>query len=821
MAVDFECIKRVLQNKNVNEENIFEYIEELKQQLENEPDQTNIRSVKKRSLEEIANRKYEKIASDYFNNISLNKMKEMIEFERRTEPKYNLRKRIASLIEGARGSDFGGVNWFSSGKGFANVELARFFQKLESAGFNPVALLENVDPNFDKNVMLELTTGLKGVSNDPRAVQMGGIIKESLDRTRDALESQGIRIGYIENYTPRVHNIFKMKKEGMDSWVNFMKERSNIQDTTVLQNIYKDITQSEIGTSFGENVGQPIAGRRAKTRKIIFNDPSTEFEYAQRFGEGSVLQSAIKYVEDVNYRAGIAHVGGPNPYNNIKRLVAELYKDAYKNNDNPLMDQITKFFDPKTNEFKDTGAWGINIKSSIEKTLKLDYPEDVDNIVLRATSTLKTITNVSSLAGSTLKAMTSDFWTRAVNLSFQGENLWSALLKEMVATFKPIPDELKKELLVNLGIESTQLVHECMKYVDRGDTPLVNSSLKKLEQKMFKYNLMNYVTTKARNLQALHMSENWGRNILNVEYGELNSRAQTFLKSYGVSEADYLYLRQNAIRDIEYYFDSPWHDSVEGRVAKPENYGKGKQYPGTVVKYLDPEMIMEKNSDLYYKLVTMYNREADMAVLHPNIATERLRTFNSNVRRGTVLYGYLDLLSQFRTFSLTYMNDYMMPIIDLAFGPNKNYKLFADIIGSNLMVHYGYMVLNDTLHNRDLTDLTTLDGIGKLMYHSGLAGLFTDAGAKLLSKPPYNRWTQELVPPALTKVDEAFSMIRNGISGKFGKSFKNALHVVPGVATAYNMYGLSAVWDEMLVNPIYNFLSPDGLSKKQKKIIEE
>jgi len=896
MPIDYKCVSDVLKKNNLDQEKVNEYVDTLDSLVGQSKDLSadDILALKKNAFEDIALAKRENLADVYYNNLAkegvYSNIKKYVGTDEATSIKPRFDKYILSLIEGARGEKYGGLSASAIGKGLASSEGARLLSEVRAIGFNPKILAAGVDKALEKKVTTELVTGVKGVTQDPRAVQLAGVIKGALERGRENLKSFGVNIGYLENYYPRNHNRYKISTN-KDSWISFMENNSNINNRDVLNNIFNDIVFGDYEGSSGKGgAGQSIAGKRAKKRVIEFNSPEAEFQYSEKFGDDSVFQSALRYVDDINYRSGIASFFGVNPEKNLLDVVNDFYKKAYSTNNEAVMKNIRSFYDPNIrNKYNGTGEFTGKVKASLSKLLKQDFPDNPGDITSTLAANLKVITNLTALSGSTLKALVSDFYTRAANLTYQGQSFWPALSKTIIDTFKPIPPEIRETLLVHLGIESEGLLHECMKYVQRGDSPLVSKGLKTAETLMFKYNLMNYVTNKARNLQALHMSEFLARDLINYSFNDLNKEAKRHFTSYGIGAEEWEILRSQAIMNKSHYFNSPYHDSVEGIGAKPELYenairvvsdnairvvsdgeelaaidslseqrGKAERvkHKETKVNYVDPTLLGPENRELYLKLITMFNKEADLAVLHPDLAIERLKSFNTDMKRGSPAYIISDLMFQFKTFSVSYMRNYMMPMGKKAFGPDKDWRVLSDLIAGSFVVHYSYMVLNNLIKGKPIPTLNNKKDLLSLLYHSGIAGIGTDIITSALNESPYDNFAMEMVPASFQKAVTAVRAIKDAIGAtglgmeeedekpkkKKGKgkskrkskskkekdmeflkvqAVKGALDVIPGLATVYKFMGLNAVWDSLLIDGLYNYLSPGYIQKKQKRLSKQ
>ena len=380
--------------------------------------------------------------------------------------------------------------------------------------------------------------------------------------------------------------------------------------------------------------------------------------------------------------------------------------------------------------------------------------------------------------------MTADFYTRAANLSFQGENFWKALGNEVITTMKSIPKEHREDMLVHLGIDHEGMLRECSKYIAKGESQNTWNWLSQTEKAMFKYNFMDYVTTKARNLQALHMSEYHAKIVDKFTWKELGDLRKRHFVSYNIFENEYNTLK-DAITIIE-------HKGLFGIKFK--------------TPFLNPTEIADET--LRMDLRTMYVREADMAVLHPEISVERWRMLNSKHKKGTPMYCFLDLVMQFKQFMLSYTKNYLVPIGE-TFVRDKNYGLFANLAVGLFVTSYATDSLNDLVHGKTPKSLAKFKTWNAIMKESNVFGILTSPVA---SQTP-DEAGRFFIPPTAQKILDAKKGIEDIVNGNWKGAIQSGLKLVP------NMLYTKSIMETLFIDNLYESLSP-GYRRRQMNKME-
>lgn len=710
MPIDYDCVNAILEKNGVNKEDIKDFRSILKENISEDllvsDKLEEFRAAKKNALKEMTAQKLKQYVRVLRNDVVVdNLVKKINTISSRFDT--GVVDALGGIIEGKRLKGWGGINASSFAESIPKYESALFLNQVKNAGFHPKLLSRVTDSTLNRNIILELTTGILGDTGDQNAVALARITRSSLDRSRLNLERTGIDVGYLESYYPRTHNRVKMANVGQAEWVRDMFAWSNIKDIGFLEDLYADFIFGRID---GSNASSgTISGPRAKRRVIKFDNPDLEYQYAQKYGEKSVLQSTLKYIQDVNYRAGISQILGPDPEKNLHNVMRELFKEARKGEKFEVLEKIAKVFDIEKNKFKDVQTLEINFAASIQKLLKWDYADNVSNIVSIANANLKSFANVTSLAASTLKALTGDFYTRAANLTFQGENFWKSLSTQVIDTFKPISKEVLRDILPHLGIEADGLTHECTKFIEHGENRNTWNWLSTLEKSMFKLNFMEYVTNKARNLQALKMSNNYANLLERNSWKDIQGMARRHFEAYDIGVVEWAKMR----------------DAIQGVKKKSSLLGEVE------TKYLNPDLLGEKDKKLQLNLITMFNREADFSVLHPNASTQRWKTLNTSVKRGTLGYALYDLMFQFKSFSFGFFKDFVLPTFDVAI-KDRNPLFFGNMMAGAFVVGYAGVVVDDLTHGRTPKSLTKFKTYLAVAQETQIFGIFTDAAMRAL-----------------------------------------------------------------------------------------
>lgn len=798
MPVDFECINEVLKKEGLSEEDKKDFIETLRENLKDPAlSADNLQEIQKASQTAFAYTKENKIKALHREIRNENVVKNLKDKIVTYKEKYNasLADSYQAFIEEKRFEGYGGNSAFNVGNALSEYENAVFLANLRRQNINVKSLGRGANKKLNRDIFIELFTGNKGLTGNPEAVTAANEVRNSLERSRGNMRIAGVDMGYQQNYVPRIYDKYKISLIGQEQFSKDMFEWTNVKDIGAWNETYIDIVSGELRPT-GSRSGT-IGGRYTKERVIEFNSPEMEYQFAQKYGSGNIIESVLRYNEDLNYRAGVATVLGPDPKQNLISVLRDLYSEAVEKNDLLAVKEIRDIFDPNKSDFAEVGI-GLkpNFGVSVNRLMKWNYLDDWQNKWNTGLASYKSYLNMVSLGSAGIKAAVDDLWTRAANLQLQGKNIWVTLGENVVNTLTPFTKEVKQDLLPYLAIELQGIHNFLSMYWERDSSPYVGKLIGGAEKLMFKMNGMNFITNKARAVQAKQMSHMYAKMAKNNEWRDIGDITRRFLNSYDINETNWGTVKRATIT-----------------INEPTFFGKKPMD----IEYISPEKIRAEDPELFLNLITMINREANSAVLHGSLTTQRQKTLNTNVKNGSMGYLIFDLGMQFKTFLLSYSNDFIHPMLNIA-KRGGHYGMLGNMLASLFVVSYAGITIKDLIQGKTPRKLNKYKTWVDIFENTNMAGIFTSIIAKVLHWDEFNLYKlRTLLPPALSKPLDAADAIHAAFSGKKDVAIRKGLSLIP----LNDIFFARTALNNIFLKQIYENENPRYMQRMYERMMDD
>ncbi len=150
---------------------------------------------------------------------------------------------------------------------------------------------------------------------------------------------------------PQTHDSVRVGQASVGEWVDFVKERLDIERMTdletgsaftpdaldvVLQGVYETIRTNGLADMVpGAAGGRKLANRRQDARFLVFKDADSWLEYQDRFGSGNLFATMMDHLRDMSREVALLETLGPNPSASF-RYLQDVAKQA---EDSPLRRQ--------------------------------------------------------------------------------------------------------------------------------------------------------------------------------------------------------------------------------------------------------------------------------------------------------------------------------------------------------------------------------------------------------------------------------------------------------------------------------------------------
>lgn len=400
------------------------------------------------------------------------------------------------------------------------------------------------------NVLFALNKpGAKLDGMDPRAIALGKAIHKWQEVARTYANKAGAWIGKLDGYiVTQTHDMMRVAND-KDGWMAMMRERADLDrmmaetdaDSVddLLNSLYNGLSTGVHLKKMPGNGAPPSKGLRgmarglSQDRVIHFKSADDWFEYNEKFGTGSIYDSAFNGLHNTARATGLMRVLGPNheaTYDGIVQdLVAELQRRG----------------DPKSatlvNEAKRMKEWYL---AQVDGSLNIP----ANNMVTKFLQGARVVQTMSSL-GASLFASVGDTGVMAVGAKYNGANALSIIgngLKNFVRLAKT-QDELDALADMGLAMETLATTMISDRYGIDGD---VTGMLARWQQLFFTANFQNRWTDAQRSAIAMGLSSNLARRA-GTEFAALPKLFQTTLGQYGIDAGMWNLLRKGTLREVE------------------------------------------------------------------------------------------------------------------------------------------------------------------------------------------------------------------------------------------------------------------------------
>jgi len=529
----------------------------------------------------------------------------------------------SSLIDRA-GSRNGLVNQINSSR---NRYETSIFSKLRKEN------LEGIASDKSPEVNQKLTEAIWALEREDKKAfdkmpaefrRIAEILVEAKETARLAANKAG---AYIEKLDSQVMNrAWDMDKVKMaagdrslssdkhkEEFIKFLSARLDYQKTfsdmgtSEIKEYLADIwTQFSAGTHVKFNTdnmksitGASNIGKRMSHNRVLhFRDAKAEFEVFNKFGVGkSVTENVIKSVRKVARDTAIMNRLGPNAEDNLEFIINAVKQDLTKAND---AEGLAKF--EKTQKNLRNDIWPFI-------TGQADIPGNMT--IASVNAAIRNWQALTKLGGAVLSALGDVpafaathryFSERNVGALFNGaQEAISATLGTVGKSITPEQMEMASELNILLdGLTPFS--------ADVEDMP---GAISNATRRFFKLALLSDWQDRLRLSSANATAHRYGLNA-GRKFGELSEGMQAHLRQFDISEADWDFIRTNAIRkDMqgraflapESIMEAPDNILPQGVVKSKETGLAANQ----ARKY--KEDIRQKMSSLYYDIAATATTE--------------------------------------------------------------------------------------------------------------------------------------------------------------------------------------------------------------------
>ncbi len=436
-------------------------------------------------------------------------------------------------------------------------------RELEAVGDGTALTLLREDKAFHDDVFREMRSPHSTGNDDARAV--ADIFARYGEQAIDRQNANGSDIRKRKGWTPQIHDEHKMLQAGKEAWVDFILARLDRSRTfgadafpdeearKILRETYSELVTGEDRTrrlhpedSAATAPDSRERGSRvtimSKARVLHFRDADAAIEYHDTFGRGNLFDAMIHQLDAAARRVSLAERLGPNPRAMVMSLVEDertairgnlSLSEEEKNRQIRQLDSAfghNRFLPGKGNN------WLAELTGETNRA--------ASPTLARAGYLLRSVQTLSKL-GSAALASVSDVGTKAASMRVNGLT-WGEAIQESVLQYVRRYSARQKEIAGQTGAFLDYLSGELAARWD-ADASLPGL-LADLNNAMFKYSGLNWITEKGRSAMTLWLSRHIGA-AAGKAFDQLDEARRAMLRYHGVDAPRWEVLRHMIQRD--------------------------------------------------------------------------------------------------------------------------------------------------------------------------------------------------------------------------------------------------------------------------------
>lgn len=659
---------------------------------------------------------------------------------------------------------------------------------------NYFGLLENPEhvQNFLKAAFGERTT--------VRAQKGWNAFKQASDKLFERARKAGLISGYLENYIPQNHDVWRLVDAGEQKWVDDMialvdRERylrddgavmSDSELREVLSSAYKNlITDGNPESSYDTIVQQRTVKKglgglkHYESRVLHFKNADAWARYHSQYGKGSLSGMLIGHIQKLASDVATLEALGPNPeatFNFMKDI-----SQAEADNAAPRAGFIESLaYSSKV------GLWRVDI-DDVWKNFTGEANR-VGNSVLayKGAQIMQGWRNLE-VAGKLGKAFItsfSDLSTLIITSRFNRMNT----LDTLSFIYKSFGDDWKS-YANRVGLIADSLSSDFNRW--SGDN-LGYGWTSRVANATLKASLLTGWTDGVRRAFSLNMLASFG-NLIKKSWKELDAYDRARLEDGGISEADFEVLRSVGI------------DSYKG------------------VDFLNMQALREANEQVSTRVLSFIIKESEMASLNPDLVTRS--EMNRGAQKGTLAGEFARSFYLFKSFPTAMMEKSWRRAkwLNQVEGRPQQIQYLANMMIWTTVMGMVSLQVQNLLNGKDFRDMETKQFWFDAFTKGGGAGFLGDFVANMISENPrYGAWgAAQLLGPVVGSGLEASDLIAktigNGLYDKENQAGSAALKLIRSHTPFVNLWYTSSVLDRVLFNQLNEMMSPGYISRMESR----
>lgn len=732
---------------------------------------------------------------------------------------------LQALIAGKEGSQFGFAN---STEALIHVERDRLTTplslNLEREGLDK--LIPRFDRATDMDVAREMaraTGGAEQPTGNKVAEKVGKIYADALELARVRRNDAGAWTRSLDGFiTAQSHDQWRVRGKGdanaYTTWRDFIVPRL---DERTFDEIGSDLKERESylratwdALSSGVHVrategdwlegfsggSQNVAKKVSQERSLHFRDATSFFEYNERFGSGSILETVLTSLLRAGRDIALMNRWGTNPRAAFEADVKQLLHRAADRNDPQMMAALRG----KT----------IAGKTALSLFDQIDGSVDVVGNATAASigKNIRGFESFVKLTGGVFSSF-ADLASRAATLRWNGQSVLESYGKGFLAVLKGRPDLEARELLARIGSVSEGAIGDIAARFDVGDR--LDGRMAKLVRLEQTLNGQRWWTQVLSNQTTKDISTTLGF-YSDQAFADLPARLRTTLQRYAITEEHWDYARANTIADSSgraHVVSDMIRFEDDATIAKM--IGKPDVSPADIARFKDR---FENTWRSYFI------DQAREAMTEPTAMTKALATFGA--QPGTIGGEFARYFMQFKSFPISMVQRHL--------NREWNRGQSADVGGLvNMIVAmtvFGYLsaTAKDALRGKSPKEPDDFGSSVKIVTDAMTRG----GGLGILGDIIFNDYSKNgsasgwnLVGPAAGSAADILGLLQAYSSEAAGTKDTNlmsrTLQVVSNHLPVVNLAYLKGAWEFLVLHGLQEAVNPGYLGRMQRRMDRE
>lgn len=664
--------------------------------------------------------------------------------------------------------------------------------------------------------MSRLNGGVETPTGNPKALQAAEILNKYIGVGLERRNAAGAWTRKLPGYiVTQSHNPQKITKIGQEEWrrdfesqIDKNETLADVENTPEAIDAFHKNQYTRLSTGVHLKAGESdwlggfkggssnLAKRASQERSIHFKDATAWFEYNEKYGAASLLETVHQHLMNVGRDVALMKVWGPNPRAAFDADRKLLLDRAIRANDTAQIEALSG----KTMEGKRILAGFEQIDGSaniVENAALATWGRNI-----RGVETITKLTNG-------ILSQFSDLFGRAATMRWNGMNPFEAHGQSIAALLKGRPDLEQREILHRIGSYGDGIVGDIAARVQAGDT--LDGRMSKAVRWSQIINMQRWWT----DIMAAQTTRDIASTLgfyKDTALADLPDRLKITLGRYGITEAHWNYARANTLESNGRHLTVSDAIRYEADDVVKSMMGKADATPTEVARFRD---------DFEQTWRTYYIDQAREAITDPGAMTRASVT--QGLAPGSITGEGMRFIMQFKSFPLAFIHKHV----------NREMNRGGSVDISGLMQMFlgmtaaGYLSdsVKDLVKNKTPKTADDPADFVKLFANAVSKG----GGLGILGDVLFNDYASggrgnigNLLGPTAGSAGELLAMAQAAFSEGTGVKDSNlsarGLNILNSYMPLVNTWYTKAAWETLVLHGLQESVNPGYMARQQRKM---